>query len=72
MKKIFELKNLDCAHCVSKMEVNINKIKGIHTASINFFTGKLLIEADENSFDEIMQKVVKICKKIEPGCKIEL
>ena len=28
------------------------------------------IDADETRFDEIMDNVVKACRKIEPDCKI--
>ena len=31
---------------------------------------KLFIEADESRFDEIMDRVEKTCKKIEPDCRI--
>lgn len=70
MKKVYELENLDCANCAAKMERKILKIDGVQSASVNFMMQKLSIEANESGFDEIMEKVVKVCKKVEPDCKI--
>ena len=30
------------------------------------------IDADDARFDEIMQEVVAVCKKVEPDCQIQL
>lgn len=70
MKKIYRLEDLDCANCAAKMERNILKIDGVQSASVSFMTQKLTIEADDGNFEDIMQKVVKVCKKVEPDCKI--
>ena len=39
---------------------------------MNFLAQKLTIDADDATFDAIMQEVVKICKKVEPDCTIKL
>lgn len=70
MKKIYKLEDLDCANCAAKMEAAISKIDGVESAAVSFMTQKLTIEADESKFDEILKKAAKICKKIEPDCKI--
>ena len=70
MKKVFRLKDLDCANCAAKMERGINKIDGVESASVSFMSQKLTIEADESRFDSIMDEVVKVCKRIEPDCVI--
>lgn len=70
MKKVYELEELDCANCAAKMAEGIRKIDGVIAADVNFLTQKMTIEADENAFDEIMKKAVKVCKKIEPDCRI--
>lgn len=72
MKKVFMLEDLDCAHCAAKMEEGIKKIDGVIGASVNFVMQKLTVEAEEKDFDDIMKKVVKVCKKIEPDCRIKL
>lgn len=66
------LEDLDCAHCAAKMEEGIKKIDGVINASVNFVMQKLTVEAEEKDFDDIMKKVVKVCKKIEPDCRIKL
>ena len=40
--------------------------------SVNFFTQKLTLEAVDGDFDEVLKKVVKTAKKVEPDCKIIL
>ncbi len=71
MKKVFKLIDLDCANCAAKMERNILKIKGVISANVSFMAQKLTIEADDDKFDEIMDEVVKVCKKVEPDCIIK-
>lgn len=70
MKKVFKLENLDCANCAAKMERGINKVEGVASATVSFMTQKLTIEAEDSHFEEIMDEVVKVCKKVEPDCKI--
>ena len=70
MKKSFRMRDLDCANSVAKMERAINKIDGVNQATISFMTQKLIIDADEARFEEIMEQVVKACKKVESGCEI--
>jgi len=70
MKKNFKLEDLDCANCAKKMERAIAKIDGVDAVSVNFMAQRMTIEADEENFDAIMEKVVKACRKVEPDCKI--
>ena len=70
MKKVFRLKDLDCANCAAKMERSIIKINGVESASVSFMSQKLTIEADESRLDSIMDEVVKVCRRVEPDCEI--
>ena len=70
MKKKFKLEDLDCANCAANMEAAINKIEGVEKATVSFMTQRLVIEADESRFDDIMNQVVAVCKKVEPDCTI--
>ena len=70
MKKTFKLEDLDCAHCAAKMEDGIRKLEGVTDVSVNFLAQKMILEADDDRFEAVMQQVVKICKKIEPDCRI--
>lgn len=70
MKKKFKLEDLCCANCAAKMEAGIQKISGVKEANINFMMQKLTVEAEDDQFEQIMDEVVKVCKKIEPDCRI--
>ena len=70
MKKVFKLQDLECANCAAKMEQAIKKIDGVTYANVNFMTQKLTIEADESAMDGIVKEAAKICRKIEPDCRI--
>lgn len=70
MKKQFLLKGLGCADCASKMERRIAKLPGIKSVSINFFTTKMALDADDGAIDEILSQTAKIVDKIEPGVKL--
>lgn len=70
MKKKFKMQDLDCANCAAKMEEGIRKLDGVNEVSISFMTQKMVIDADDERFDAIMEQAVKVCAKIEPDCKI--
>lgn len=70
MKKTFKLTDLDCAHCAMKMEEAIKDIDGVNDVSINFLSQKMKLDADDTRFDEIVDKTIEVCKKIEPDCVI--
>ena len=71
MKKSYELEDLDCANCARKMEDGIKKLDGVLNANVNFLSQKMVIEAaEETDWDELMDRVVKVCRKVEPDCRI--
>ena len=72
MKKVYKLEDLDCANCAQKMEDAIKKIDGVEDAAVSFLMQKMTITAEDSRFDDIMKQVVKICRKVEPDCKILL
>ena len=72
MKKKFKLTDLDCANCAAKMENAIKKIDGVRDANVSFMTQKMTIEADDSRFDEIMEEVQSVCRKVEPDCTIQM
>lgn len=69
MKKKFAIE-VDCANCARKMEEAANKIEGV-TATVSFMQQKLIVEAPDDRFEELMDQVVKACKKVEPDCEIQ-
>ena len=70
MKKRFKLDEIDCANCARKLEDAIKKVDGVKSASVNFMTQKLTLEADDNEFDDVLERVVKLTADVEPDCEI--
>ena len=72
MRKSYKLIDLDCANCAAKMEDGIRRIDGVLSATVSFMSQKLTIETEDGRMDEVMQEVVRVCKKVEPDCEIML
>jgi copper chaperone CopZ len=72
MKKKYRLENLDCANCAAKMESAIKKLPGVRDASVSFLTQRLTVDAEDACFDEVLAQAVRVCRKIEPECRILL
>ncbi len=70
MKKKFKMQDLDCANCAAKMEDAIKKLDGVNDASVSFMTQKMMIDADDDKFDGIVEEAVKIVKSVEPDCVV--
>lgn len=71
MKVKYILEDLDCANCAAKMEEEISKLDGVNSVNVSFISTKMTLElADENA-DEILSKIEKIVKKIEPDVKLK-
>ena len=72
MKKKFKVVDVDCADCAAKMEALIKKIDGVNDASMNILTQKLMLDADDERFDEIVKEADKCLGKIDDGAHIDL
>ena len=70
MRKACKLQDLDCANCAAKMENAIKNIEGVKSASISFMTQKLVLEADDDRFEAVLDEAQRACKKFEPDCVI--
>lgn len=70
MKKVFKLRDLECANCAAKMEAAIGRIDGVRQVAVNFMAQKLTLEADDDRFDHIVEEAQRACKRIEPDCVI--
>ena len=71
MKKRFKFV-VDCANCAAKVEAAVKKIDGVSDATVNFMAQKLVLDADDARFDEILQEVIAVAKKVEPDCELYL
>ena len=71
MKRTFKMIDLECAHCAAKMEDSIRKLEGVNEVSISFMTQKLVLDAEDARFEQILDEAAQICKKVEPDCRIQ-
>lgn len=65
MKKEYKLQELDCANCAAKMERAAAKIDGVKEIKVNYMSQKLILDALDDKFEEILNEVEKAMKKIE-------
>lgn len=71
MKKTYKIE-VDCANCAAKMEEAAKKTEGVTNAVVNFMTLKMIVEFAEGADPkEVMPRVLKDCRKIEPDCEID-
>ncbi|MBE6672487.1 MAG: heavy-metal-associated domain-containing protein [Ruminococcaceae bacterium] len=71
MTKIFKLENLDCANCAAKMERSIKAIEGVNDCTVSFMTQKMMLNADDTRFSEILELAKKAIAKVDPDCKVK-
>ncbi|HPF88515.1 MAG TPA: cation transporter [Candidatus Limiplasma sp.] len=67
MKKTFSISDLNCAACANALEKKLSTITGVKSVSINFFLEKLTLEADDDQFDVILQRVKRVVDHSFPG-----
>lgn len=72
MKKVFKLKDLDCANCAAKMETAIAKLEGVESVTVNFMTQRLTLVAPDDRFETVLKEAQKTMHKVEPDCTIVL
>lgn len=65
MKKSFLLEDLDCANCAAKIETAINELENVSSASVSFMSQKLVLEAPDDKFEEVLNNVEKVIKKVD-------
>ena len=65
MKKTFVLEDLDCANCAAKIENAVKKLEHVISASVSFMTQKLVLEAPDEKFEEVVAAVEKVIKKVD-------
>ena len=69
MKKRYKFV-VDCANCAAKVEAAVKKIDGVNDATVNFMAQKLVLDADDARFDEILKEVEAVAKKVESDCEL--
>ena len=71
MKKRYTIEDLCCANCAAKMEAGIRKIEGVNSATINFLTQKLTLDAEADRLESILDQAEAVIRKIEPDCVLK-
>lgn len=69
MEKCYNVINLHCAHCGSKIEAEINKIDGIEKAVLSFPNKKIKVTGKVNKDTE--RQMQAVCDRIENGVLIQ-
>ena len=66
-----KLKNIDCAHCASKIEDKIKKIEGIQNVSYNFMKERLDYDCNPEEEKRIGTEILSIVAKMEVDAIID-
>ena len=72
MRKSYKLDEIDCANCARELEEKLAKVEGVTDVKVNFLTQKLTLEAADDEFDEVLDRVVALTADAEPDCEIIL
>lgn len=70
MRKAFKILGIDCANCAAKLEDALKKIDGVQDVKINFFMEKLTLQANDDDFDDVLERVENAALRFEPDCEI--
>lgn len=68
MKKEYEIENLHCGGCASKIQYELDKLTELEGVNVDFYTKKLKFTLKEEiNEEELIEKLNKIADKVEPG-----
>lgn len=70
VKKVYKLKELDCANCAMKMQDAVGKLEEVAFCEINFLMQRITLEFDEDNKDKTLKQVQKCIKKVERDCRM--
>jgi len=71
MKKTIKLVDLDCANCAAKMERGISRLEGVTSVSVSFLAQKMVLEAPEEKFAQVLDEAVKVIHRFEPDVTVK-
>ena len=67
-KKVYQMKNLGCAHCAAQMEERIGQLPDVLNACVIYTTGQLRITAKQPQ--ALLATIQSICQSIEPDVRV--
>ncbi len=65
MKIVYRVENLDCPHCAGEIEKKIQKMDGIHAASLSLAAGTLHIETEGD--EGLLERLQAAADSVEDG-----
>ena len=68
MIKKYKITGFNCPNCAKNLENQLNKLKAVKSAKIDFFASVLELEYDDEK--QAISQVIKLTKKIEPNVSI--
>ncbi len=69
MKKVYKIE-VDCAVCAGKIQDAVAKVEGVNSCTVNFMTQKMVIDINDEKFDEVFKQAVKVAKRVEPDFEV--
>ena len=70
MRKAIKLDGEICANCAGKIQAAIEKLDGVNKVSVNAMTYKFTLDAQDDVFDDVLARSLKIFSDIEPDCEV--
>lgn len=70
MRKVFKLDGELCANCAGKIKDAIEKLDGVNSASVNAMTYRFTLDCEDDKFDELFERSIKLFADIEPDCEV--
>jgi len=70
MTTAFKVKNIDCANCAKKLDIEVSKIDGVKKANLVFMLSKLIVESDIAP-DDLLTLIKSCAKRTLPACTVE-
>lgn len=68
MRKVYQIKEIDCANCALKIEDAVKKMDGIQDVHLDFARESLTVEGDSKSI--LLTKIQDVVNQVEPGVKV--
>lgn len=70
MKRSLKLEGLCCANCAAKIEDGINELPLVESAKVAFMTERLVLQAPQEAWEQVLEQAQEVIAKYEPDCRI--
>lgn len=67
MKHLFTFDHVDCGHCASQIEEDLNRQEFVSQARMNFMTKKLMVDSKVQDSQELLAMILPVAQKHAPG-----